>query len=96
MILGLSPGASVVYGQPNIYSMFMAISAELLSESGRLVYIVPRSFASGPYFKRFREVFFQKVAPTAIHLFDSRKDVFRSQTVLQENLVLAARAKAGG
>ena len=86
-------GASVVYGQPNIYSMFMAISAELLSEYGRLVYIVPRSFASGPYFKRFREVFFQKVAPTAIHLFDSRKDVFRSQTVLQENLVLTARTR---
>jgi adenine-specific DNA-methyltransferase len=89
-------GASVVYGQPNIYSMFMAISAELLAESGRLVYIVPRSFASGPYFKRFREVFFQKVAPTAIHLFDSRKEVFRSQTVLQENLVLTARARKEG
>ena len=89
-------GASVVHGQPNIYAMFMAISAELLSESGRLVYIVPRSFASGPYFKRFREVFFQRVAPTAIHLFDSRKDVFKSQTVLQENLVLTARSRKAG
>ena len=85
--------ASVVYGQPNIYAMFMAISAELLSESGRLVYIVPRSFASGPYFKRFREVFFQRVAPTSIHLFDSRRDVFKSQTVLQENLVLTAQRR---
>ena len=89
-------GASVVHGQPNIYAMFMAISAELLSDSGSLVYIVPRSFASGPYFKRFREVFFQKVAPTAIHLFDSRKDVFKSQTVLQENLVLTARSRKAG
>ncbi len=89
-------GASVVHGQPNIYAMFMAISAELLSESGRLVYIVPRSFASGPYFKRFREVFFQSVAPTAIHLFDSRRDVFKSQTVLQESLVLTARRRNRG
>ena len=86
-------GATVVHGQPNIYTLFMAISAELLSGSGRLVYIVPRSFASGPYFKRFREVFFQRVAPTAIHLFDSRKDVFKSQTVLQENLVLTAQRR---
>ena len=85
--------ATVVHGQPNIYTLFMAISAELLSGSGRLVYIVPRSFASGPYFKRFREVFFQRVAPTAIHLFDSRKDVFKSQTVLQENLVLTAQRR---
>ena len=88
--------ASVVHGQPNIYALFMAISAELLSESGELVYIVPRSFASGPYFKRFREVFFKRVAPTAIHLFESRRDVFRNQTVLQENLVLTARRRGDG
>ena len=82
---------AVVYGQPNIYSLFMAISAELLSESGDLVFIVPRSFASGPYFKRFREVFFRRVFPSAIHLFESRKEVFKGQTVLQENLIIKAR-----
>ena len=85
--------ASVVHGQPNIYALFMAISAELLSESGELVYIVPRSFASGPYFKRFRETFFQRVAPAAIHLFESRKEVFKNQTVLQENLVFTGRRR---
>ncbi len=88
--------ASVVYGQPNIYAIFMAISAELLSIDGRLVYIVPRSFASGPYFRKFRDVFFRKVAPTAIHLFESRKDVFGKQTVLQESLVLGARLRIEG
>ena len=88
--------ASVVHGQPNIYALFMAISAELLSESGRLVYIVPRSFASGPYFRRFREVFFRRVAPTDIHLFESRKDVFKNQAVLQESLVITARSRMDG
>ena len=88
--------SSVVNGQPNIYALFMSISAELLSKSGQLVYIVPRSFASGPYFRRFREVFFQKVAPTVIHLFESRKDVFKNQTVLQENLVVAAQKRVDG
>lgn len=88
--------ASAVHGQPNIYALFMAVSAELLSRSGELVYIVPRSFASGPYFKRFREVFFRRVAPTAIHLFESRKDVFKNQTVLQENLVIGARPRKAG
>ena len=87
--------ASVIHGQPNIYSLFMAISAELLSETGKLVYIVPRSFASGPYFRRFREVFFQRVVPTAVHLFESRKDVFKSQTVLQENLIITAHRRTG-
>ena len=88
--------ASVVHGQPNIYAIFMAISAELLSENGKLVYIVPRSFASGPYFRRFREVFFRRVAPTSIHLFESRKDVFKNQTVLQENLIIGARSRMDG
>ena len=88
--------ASMLHGQPNIYAMFMAISARLLSECGTLVFIVPRSFASGLYFKRFREVFFGKVSPTAIHLFDSRKEVFKSQSVLQENLVLTARRRKEG
>ena len=87
---------SAVHGQPNIYALFMAVSAELLSQSGELVYIVPRSFASGPYFKRFREFFFRRVTPTAIHLFESRKDVFKNQTVLQENLVIGARPRMDG
>ena len=85
---------SVVHGQPNIYSLFMAISAELLSESGMLSFIVPRSFASGPYFRRFRDTFFRRVVPTSIHLFESRTDVFENQTVLQESLVIAARRRA--
>ena len=88
--------ASVVHGQPNIYAIFMAISAELLSIDGRLVYIVPRSFASGPYFRKFRDVFFRRVTPTAIHLFESRKDVFKNQTVLQESLVIGARRCVDG
>ena len=89
-------GAFVVHGQPNIYALFMSISAELLSGTGSLVFIVPRSFASGLYFRRFREVFFQRVTPTAIHLFESRKDVFKNQTVLQENLVITARSRTEG
>ena len=83
-------------GNPNIYALFMATSAELLSESGELVYIVPRSFASGPYFRKFREIFFRRVTPKAIHLFESRKDVFKGQAVLQENLVIAAQARVDG
>ena len=88
--------SSVGHGQANIYSVFMAISAELLAEAGKLVFIVPRSFASGPYFRKFREVFFRHVAPIAIHLFESRRDVFKNQAVLQENLVIAARSRTEG
>lgn len=85
--------SAAVYGQPNIYSLFMTVSAELLGNSGRLICIVPRSFASGQYFRKFRGVFFDLVTPEAIHLFKSRRDVFKRQGVLQETLILMARRR---
>lgn len=80
--------AEVVHGQPNIYSLFMAISASLLRKNGDFVFITPRSFASGPYFQKFRTFFFQRVRPTRIHVFGSRRDAFRRDEVLQENVIL--------
>ena len=81
---------SVVHGQPNIYSLFMAVSASLLVPGGDFVFITPRSFASGPYFRKFREEFFAMVRPVRTHVFSSRKDAFRRDEVLQENLILHA------
>jgi adenine-specific DNA-methyltransferase len=80
--------AAVVYGQPNIYAIFMAISAALLKPNGQLVFITPRSFTAGSYFSRFRQYFFARMRPRAIHLFDSRRDVFNE--VLQESIILLA------
>ncbi|MBX9941367.1 MAG: Eco57I restriction-modification methylase domain-containing protein [Candidatus Obscuribacterales bacterium] len=88
--------AAVVYGQPNIYGLFMAISANLLSASGQLIFITPRSFASGPYFKRFREKFFEKVTPKLIHIFGSRRDAFNRDEILQENIIMKCTRSGGG
>ncbi len=80
----------LVGGQPNIYSIFMGIAAKLLSENGELIFITPRSFASGNYFKTFRELFFNTVQIDKIHLFNSRKDTFNRDSVLQETVVIKA------
>jgi adenine-specific DNA-methyltransferase len=80
----------LVSGQPNIYSFFMGIAAKLLSENGELIFITPRSFASGNYFKSFRELFFNTVQIEKIHLFNSRKDAFNRDSVLQETVVIKA------
>lgn len=80
----------LVSGQPNIYSFFMGIAAKLLSENGELIFITPRSFASGNYFKAFREFFFKAVQIDKIHLFNSRKDTFNRDSVLQETVVIKA------
>ena len=80
--------AHVVHGQPNIYALFMALGAALLRRRGDLVFITPRSFASGPYFRRFRTVFFDMIRPTRVHVFGSRRNAFQRDAVLQENVIL--------
>lgn len=80
----------LVSGQPNIYSIFMGIASKLLNEHGELIFITPRSFASGNYFKAFRKLFFNTVQIDKIHLFNSRKDTFSRDSVLQETVVVKA------
>lgn len=81
--------ASVVHGQPNIYGLFMAVSAAILKPKGDFIFIVPRSFASGPYFRQFRSVFFDMICPTEVHVFGSRRDAFSRDEVLQENIIFS-------
>lgn len=80
--------SEVVHGQPNIYALFMAAGAALLRQWGDFIFITPRSFASGPYFRQFRTVFFDLVRPTRVHVFGSRRDAFRRDAVLQENVIM--------
>jgi adenine-specific DNA-methyltransferase len=77
-------------GQPNIYALFMAVAAKMLSSKGQLIFITPRSYASGSYFKSFRAYFFNTVSLNQIHLFDSRKDAFNRDNVLQETIIIKA------
>ncbi|MHB8181312.1 MAG: Eco57I restriction-modification methylase domain-containing protein [Acidithiobacillus ferrivorans] len=83
-----------VFGQPNIYSLFMGAASELLKPGGTLVFITPRSFTAGEYFKAFRKTFFNVMTPEHLHLFESRKKAFKKHGVLQENLII--KAKKGG
>ena len=77
----------IVSGQPNIYFLFMAISVKLLNEYGEMIFITPRSFCSGLYYGKFRKWLIEKVNFENIHLFDSRKELFSTENVLQENII---------
>lgn len=77
-----------VRGHTNIYTLFMALSAKLLDPRGKGVFIVPRSFCSGAYFAGFRADFVELVTPTRLHVFESRQEAFKSDTVLQENVIV--------
>ncbi len=76
-------------GHTNIYTLFMALSAKLLSPQGKACFIVPRSFCSGVYFSEFRRDLLKDVTPLSVHVFQSRNDVFKDDEVLQENVIFS-------
>ena len=47
----------ICYGAPNLYFLFAGMSLFNTKEYGELVYIIPRSWTSGAYFKKFRQEF---------------------------------------
>jgi len=81
---------SIVYGQPNLYFLFMALSCKLLDQDGEMIFIVPRSWVSGLYFTKFREFFLNRVKISNLHLFISRDKVFKTEDVLQETVIVKA------
>jgi adenine-specific DNA-methyltransferase len=85
----------IIDGQPNIYSIFLAIAPRMLKDDGEMIFIIPRSFTSGRYFNSFRNYFFNHAQIDFIHLFESRKDTFSRDNVLQETLILKAIPKNG-
>jgi adenine-specific DNA-methyltransferase len=74
----------------NLYSAFMALGVRLLTPGGQLVAITPRSFANGPYFRRFRRYFLDRMHMDHVHVFEARNQVFADTDVLQENVVFSA------
>ena len=71
----------------NLYTGFLAATIMLLEPESELVAITPRSFCNGPYFLPFRKQLLNSMALKRIHIFDSRKDAFKDNSVLQENII---------
>ena len=75
----------------NMYTAFIAISHNLLSNGGQMTFISPRSFCNGMYFYPFRSKFLESMSLRRIHLFDSRSSSFSDDGVLQENVIIHAK-----
>jgi adenine-specific DNA-methyltransferase len=83
-----------VYGQPNIYGLFMAACAGLLSATGRWCFITPRSWTNGTYFSFVRRHLLRYLRIEAMHIFESRREHFADDEILQEAMITWAAAQA--
>lgn len=81
----------VCYGAPNLYFLFVSMSLFNLNDLGEMVYIIPRSWTSGVYFKQFRKHLFKEGVLEHIHLFVSRDKVFEKESVLQETIIIKVK-----
>jgi len=88
--------SEVVHGQPNIYSIFLTRATDQLKSDGQLIFITPRSFTSGKYFRKFREYFFKKIKIKKLHVFESRNNAFKKDDVLQETILMKGVARTKG
>ena len=82
-----------VPGHTNIYTLMLALVVRLLEPNGQACFIVPRSFCSGAYFAAFRRQFLQEAVPLSIHLFESRREAFKADEVLQENVIISFKRR---
>lgn len=81
-------GSRVGIETVNLYSLFVALTIKLLVPGGSLVAIIPRSFCNGPYYRPFRDLLIEECSVERVHLFHSRKSVFSTDDVLQENIII--------
>ena len=76
-----------VFGQPNLYMLFMCKSINNLKMGGNFVFITPRSWTSGNYYKIARKFILENLSLTDLLLFEDRDKVFDGEDVLQETLI---------
>lgn len=71
----------------NLYTAFVAVALDQLRPGGQLVAITPRSFCNGAYFEPFRRFMLERSALRKVHVYESRKQAFKDDEVLQENII---------
>lgn len=81
----------IVYGSPNEYGFFLTKSVLELKENGTCIYITPRSWFSGVYFKKLRNFVLSYSSIVEIHSFTNRNNVFGKTKVLQELVIFVIK-----
>ncbi|WP_214630371.1 N-6 DNA methylase [Paenibacillus agaridevorans] len=90
----LSFYSEIIYGQPNVYGLFLYWALRHVSTNGMVSFIIPQSFKSGLYFLKLREIL-SKLELVSLISFKSRKKIFKDveQAVVILTVKNSMRAK---
>lgn len=78
----------IIFGRTNLYGIFIALGINLLNNKGQFVFFTPRSYCSGQYHKKIRELLLKNTCIKTIHSFESRHNIFEEHDVLQEVIII--------
>ncbi|MBU0458915.1 N-6 DNA methylase [Patescibacteria group bacterium] len=78
-------------GHPNLYASFVEAGIRYLKPGGVLGYIIPKSFVSGAYFHRIRDILTNQVSTEELVTIFERDKAFMD--VLQEQILLTLKNK---
>jgi len=67
---------SFLYGQPNLYHLFISRTLNMLTSIGMLCIISPKNYLSGKYTEKLRRYIINNFSITKIHTFNNRNIVF--------------------
>lgn len=78
---------SLVYGQPNLYHLFIKKALDLLEHNGKLCVISPKNYLSGRYTEGLRNYIVKNFSITKINTSNDRKNIFKNN-ITQEICML--------
>ncbi len=76
-----------LYGQPNLYHLFITRALDMLAKDGVLCIISPKNYLSGKYTEKLRQYIINNFSIIKIHTFNDRKTVF-GNNITQEICII--------
>ncbi|MCB2300862.1 Eco57I restriction-modification methylase domain-containing protein [Clostridium tagluense] len=77
----------LLYGQPNLYHLFITKALDMLEENGVLCILSPKNYLSGKYTEKLRQYIVSNFSIIKIHTFNDRKTVF-GNNITQEICII--------
>ena len=76
-----------LYGQPNLYHLFISRALNMLKINGVLCIISPKNYLSGKYTEKLRQYLVENFSLIKIHTFNDRKTIF-GNNITQEICII--------